>query len=89
MQSWTLGFSFHVQWAALANWIPWNNLSIMLVVLSSSTCLVVFPKYAVDNLGLTLYSSAGFALKTAFYWKMEYRMIWNELINGEINVAEK
>lgn len=62
VQSWTLCFCFRVQWAALAKWIPWDNLSTMLAVLSSSTCLVVFPMSAVNNLGLTLYSSAGFAL---------------------------
>lgn len=64
-----LCFNFHVQWAAEAKWVPWDNLSTVLVALSSCTCLVVFTTYPVNNLGLSLCSSTGngFALKTTFY----------------------
>jgi len=73
VQSWTLCFDFHVQWAAVAKWIPRDNLFTVLVALSSSMCLVVFPLYAVNNLGLSSHSTTGngFALRTDFYWKVE------------------
>lgn len=71
MENWTLCFDFRVQWAAVAKWIPWDNVSTMLVALSSSTCLVVFPMCAVNNVGLSLHSRTadGFAVKTCFLLK--------------------
>lgn len=60
MQSWTLCFSFHVLWAPVAKQIPWDNPSI---VQWSSPCL-----------SLDSSTGKGFALKMAFYGKMEMNL---------------
>lgn len=60
MPSWTLCFDFRVLWAPVAKQIPWDNPSVV--------------QWSFPCLSLDSSTGKGFALKTAFYGKMEMRL---------------